>query len=66
MYTEPHLGAIKAEITRPNFVLVKVFKFDTIRQEAYWTVVGRYCRDFKTRHDAEAYAKRMENLNSVI
>ena len=62
----PELGTIKTEIISPNFVLVKVFKFDTIRQEAYWAVVGRYCRDFKTRHDAEAYAKRMENLNSVL
>lgn len=62
----PELGTIKTEITSTNFVLVKVFKFDTIRQAAYWVVVGRYCRDFKNRYDAEAYAARMENLNSVL
>ena len=62
----PELGTIKTEIISPNFVLVKVFKLDTIRQEAYWAVVGRYCRDFKNRHDAEAYAARMESLNSVL
>ena len=62
----PELGTIKTEIISPNFVLVKVFKFDTIRLEAYWAVVRRYCRDFKNRHDAEAYATRMENLNSVL
>ena len=62
----PELGTIKTEIISPNFVLVKVFKLDTIRQEAYWAVVGRYCRDFNNRYDAEAYAARMESLNSVL
>ena len=58
----PHLGAIKTEISKPNFVIVKVYKFDNIRQEAYWAVVGRLCRDFKTREKAEAYAQRMREL----
>ena len=58
----PHLGAIKAEITESNFVIVKVYKFDTIRQAAYWAVVKGTSRDFKTRERAEAYAQRMRAL----
>ena len=62
MYTEPHLGAIKAEITESNFVIVKVYKFDNIRQKAYWAVVKGMSRSFKTRERAEEYALRMRAL----
>lgn len=62
MYTEPHLGAIKTEITEYNFVIVKVYKFDNIRQAAYWAVVKGMSREFKTRERAEAYAQRMRGL----
>ncbi len=41
----------------PKFVvLVKEFKFDTIRQESYW--VTKEVREYRLRSDAEAFAAR--------
>lgn len=38
-------------------VLVKVFKFDTIRQEAYWVL--KELREFRTQAQADAYVARV-------
>ena len=38
-------------------VLVKVFKFDSIRQEAYW--VTKEVREFRTQALADAYVARV-------
>jgi hypothetical protein len=43
--------------TQEPTVQVQVFKFDTIRQEAYW--VTKEVRKFKTRQQAEAYIQRV-------
>ena len=37
-------------------VVVRVLKFDTIRQEEYW--VTRQVREFRLRADAEKFAAR--------
>jgi hypothetical protein len=59
-YTPPALGTVEAflmsKATKPT-VQVRVFKFDTIRQEAYW--VTKEVRVFKTRQQAEAYILRV-------
>ena len=38
-------------------VLVKTFKFDTIRQESYW--VTKEVREFRTQVQADAYVARV-------
>ena len=41
----------------PKFVvLVHEFKFDTIRQESYWTC--KTVKEYRLRKDAEAFARR--------
>ena len=41
----------------PKFVvLVHEFKFDTIRQESYWTC--KTVKEYRLRKDAETFAKR--------
>ena len=63
-YTPPELGTVQAFLmsnaTKPT-VQVQVFKFDTIRQEAYW--VTKEVRTFKTRQQAEAYVQRVDQQN---
>jgi len=58
-YIQPALGTVQAflmsTVEEPT-VQVQVFKFDTIRQEAYW--VTKEVRSFKTRKQAEAYIQR--------
>ena len=39
-----------------HVVVVRVLKFDTIRQEEYW--VTRQVREFRLRADAEKFAAR--------
>jgi ABC-type cobalamin transport system ATPase subunit len=58
-YIPPALGTVQAFImqTQEPTVQVQVFKFDTIRQEAYW--VTKEVRKFKTRQQAEAYIQRV-------
>ncbi len=58
-YTPPALGTVKAflMLTQVPTVQVQVFKFDSIRQEAYW--VTKEVRTFKTRQQAEAYIQRV-------
>lgn len=57
----PALGTIKAHLmpgSWPNpTVQVQVFKFDTIRQDAYW--VTKEVKVFKTMQQAEAYIVRV-------
>lgn len=58
-YQEPALGTIIAKLTpadKPT-VIVKKFKFDSIRQEAYW--VTKYVKQFKTIEQANNYIKRV-------
>lgn len=56
------MNPTKAEIrpataAYPKFVvIVKEFKFDSIRQESYW--VTRQVKEYRLRRDAEAYAAR--------
>jgi hypothetical protein len=59
-YTPPVLGTVKAfimESAQASTVQVQVFKFDGIRQEAYW--VTKEVRRFKTRQQAEAFIQRV-------
>ncbi len=58
-YTPPELGTVKASLmlTKVPTVQVQIFKFDSIRQEAYW--VTKEVRTFKTRQQAEAYIQRV-------
>lgn len=53
-------GTVTATVTPGHFVLVRKFKFDTIRQQSYWTSVGKLCRQCKTHEAAEDYAARVE------
>ena len=39
-------------------VMVRVLKFDTIRQEEYW--VTKQVREFRLRADAEIFAARFQ------
>ena len=65
-YILPDLGTVKAHLMSPLeqtytrseriWVLVKVFKFDSIRQEAYW--VTKSARSFKNTELAQAYIQR--------
>lgn len=58
-YTPPALGTVWAFLMpgdKPS-VLVKVYKFDTIRQQAYW--VAKEIRTFKTVDLAKAYVDRV-------
>lgn len=56
------MNQVRAEIraataAHPKFtVLVKEFKFDTIRQDSYW--VTREVREYRLRSDAEKFAAR--------
>jgi hypothetical protein len=58
-YTPSALGTVKAFIVpRDNCtVQVQVFKFDTIRQQAYW--VTKEVKTFKTPQQALAYIDRI-------
>jgi hypothetical protein len=63
-YTPPELGTVKAflmmSVKEPT-VQVQVFKFDTIRQEAYW--VTKEVRSFKSTKLALAYIQRVNQQN---
>lgn len=41
-----------------HVVMVKEFKFDSIRQESYW--VTREVREYRLRSDAEVFAARFK------
>ncbi len=60
-YISPVLGTVKAFLMLPTTVQVQIFKFDSIRQEAYW--VTKEVRTFKTRQQAEAYIQRVSQKN---
>ena len=63
-WTPPPLGTVDAvNIVESNMVLVREFKFDTIRQEAYWATRG--VRKFKTRQLAEAYVARVIDTQTI-
>lgn len=55
----PNINDLFASINPDNFVVVRQYKFDTIRQEAYWSTVNKLCKQFKTRVLAEEYVKRI-------
>ena len=61
----PPLGTLDASlmITDEPTVQVRVYKFDTIRQQAYWTT--KTVRKFKTRELAEAYVARVIDTQTV-
>ena len=63
-YTPPALGTVKAFIVpwaKARIVVqVQVFKFDTIRQQAYW--VTKEVKDFKTMQRALAYIDKVTDL----
>ena len=59
----PKLGDTCVNIGDDYFVLVHVFKFDTIRQEAYWVIDGKRCKKCNTKGQAEEYKKRIEKCN---
>lgn len=40
-------------------VMVREFKFDTIRQESYW--VTKEVREYRLRRDAEKFAARFKS-----
>jgi hypothetical protein len=48
-------------IISPNFVLVRQLKFDTIRQETYWTTINKLCCLFKTAAAAQRYVDRIKS-----
>ena len=56
------MSQIKAEIRQPSkqypkyTVVVREFKFDSIRQESYW--VTKEVRTYRLRSDAETFAAR--------
>jgi hypothetical protein len=58
-YIPPALGTVKAFIVpwENCTVQVQVFKFDTIRQQAYW--VTKQVKSFKTTQQALAYIDRI-------
>jgi hypothetical protein len=58
-YIPPALGTVKAfTVSSDNCtVLVQIFKFDTIRQQAYW--VTKQAKTFKTPQQALAYIDRI-------
>lgn len=60
-YTPPALGTVRAFIVpwakAQIVVQVQVFKFDTIRQDAYW--VTKEVKSFKTVEKAQAYIDRV-------
>lgn len=41
-----------------HVVMVKEFKFDSIRQESYWVL--KEMREYRLRSDAEAFAARFK------
>jgi hypothetical protein len=49
-----------------HMVIVREYKFDSIRQESYW--VTREVRQYRLRSDAEAYASRYTpfDINSIF
>ena len=57
MTTNIKLGTTKATISG-LLVMVQVYKFDSIRQEAYWVIDRRQSRVFSSLGEAEAYAVR--------
>jgi hypothetical protein len=59
-YTPPILGTIQANLmlTKVPTVQVRVFKFDSIRQEASW--VTKSVRTFKTKTEAMAFIDRIQ------
>jgi hypothetical protein len=61
----PPLGTLAADfmLTETPTVQVREFKFDTIRQEAYW--VTRIVRKFKTRELAAAYVARVIDTQKI-
>lgn len=59
----PNLGDVIVNISSEHFVIVRVFKFDTIRQEAYWVTEAKLCRECKSRIQAEEYKARIEKGN---
>jgi hypothetical protein len=58
-YIPPAFGTVKAFIVPWNncTVQVQVFKFDTIRQQAYW--VTKEVKTFKTMQKAFAYIDKV-------
>jgi hypothetical protein len=58
-YTPPALGTVRAFVVpwATRTVQVQVFKFDTIRQDAYW--VTKQVKSFKTVEQAQAYIDRV-------
>lgn len=64
-WTPPPLGTVDAFImnTVVPAVQVRVYKFDTIRQQAYWTT--KAVRTFKTRELAEAYIARVIDTQKI-
>lgn len=61
-YEPPEIGKIIAQVFQQQncnifWVTVKEFKFDTIRQEAYWVVKG--VKQFKSEQKANEYVKRI-------
>ena len=61
----PQLGTVDASlmITDEPTVQVRVYKFDTIRQQAYWTT--KTVRKFKTREQAEEYVARVIDTQKI-
>jgi hypothetical protein len=62
-YQQPALGTLDAQLTpadKPT-VIVKMFKFDSIRQEAYW--VTQYVKQFKTIEQANNYINQVMEQN---
>lgn len=52
------IGDVTADFVPNTFytVIVKKYKFDTIRQEAYWVTI--HTRQFKTRVAAQSFIDR--------
>lgn len=62
-YESPKLGTVRASrmMCADPVVQVQVYKFDTIRQEAYW--VTKEVRTFRREADAVAYIQRIHDEN---
>lgn len=66
MYVPPKLGTVEAQVLEGNFVLVREYKFNIVRQEAFWTNPKGMSRGFSTLQAAEAYAERVNKLNTTL
>lgn len=58
----PKLNTIEAHVMNNFFVIVRKYKFDSIRQEAYWATINKLCKQCKSLEQAQRYVERITKV----